>query len=1064
MSIAREKLAKKYNEEYNNLNDAQRLAVNTIEGPVMVIAGPGTGKTQILACRIGKILLETDAVPQNILCLTYTEAGVVAMRKRLTQFIGADAYKVNIFTYHSFCNTVIQENLSFFSIREMDTISDLEKTQLLKELIDRFPKNHPLKRYRGDVYFDVENLSALFSTMKREAWSPEFLIQRADAYINDLPNRDEYIYKKKQKEFNKGDLKINKINEEVEKMDKLKAAANEFKNFQAAMNHIKRYDFDDMINWVIEAFETNAPLLANYQERFQYILVDEYQDTNGSQDKLVSLLINYWEQPNIFVVGDDDQSIFRFQGASVENMHNFYKHYEKDLQKIVLQNNYRSTQPILDISKSLIELNNERLIKIIPGLTKNLIASNEVMKAITTQPLISEYTTIEEEMIGVVKKVQKLLSENVLPGEIGIIYKEHKYGEGLSHYFNVLNIPVYTKRQRNIMNLAEAKRIFHFIKYLASELDAPYGGDEMLFELLHFSWFGIPPIEIAKLSVETSDRISKREKTSLRQLLFDKANSPDKDLFTQNIHPQLKNASHIIEALITDAANDTVRQLFENIINKAGILNEAMRSDDKHRQLQLLTKIFDFVKEETHRKPELTLQAFAELLLVMEHENIELPLNEVSGNEAGVNLMTAHSSKGLEFEYIFLIGSNAHLWEKKTVPNKGFKLPDTVFSSTTATSTAALEEQRRLFYVALTRAKKELNISYFRFKSDTKDAEPSIFVIELVQENNLPINVEKISDDTLSEFAVLKLSKENKPEIEKLETDYVNKILEKFTMNVTALNNYLHCPLEFYYKNVIKTPSAKNENLEFGSAVHYALEQLFRKMMGNVNDSEENKNTKKEFPSKEIFINDFEWFMNRHREGFTKEQFNRRLEYGREILANYYDYRINSFNKIVSVEKMITGVVVNGVPIKGKLDKLEFDGKSVNVVDYKTGNFKNAQKKLVGPKLDNPSGNDYWRQAVFYKLLVDNYSQKDWIAISSEFDFIEPDDNNMYQKETITITQEATDALTQIITDVWNKIQQHDFYTGCGKADCQYCNFVNENKVFTTLVIGNETDDTIAAD
>ena len=1057
MSFIKEKLEKKFKEEYEKLNEAQRLAVDTTEGPVMVIAGPGTGKTQILACRIGKILLETDAMPQNILCLTYTEAGVVAMRKRLTQFIGSDAYKVNIYTYHSFCNTVIQENLSLFAKREMDAISDLEKTQLLKELIDRFPKNHPLKRYRGDVYYESNGLSALFSTMKQEGWSSAFLIERIDAYINDLPTRDEYIYKKKQKEFNKGDLKITKLNAETEKMEKLKAAVNEFDNFQAAMNDIKRYDFDDMINWVIEAFQTNTHLLANYQERFQYVLVDEYQDTNGSQDKLVSLLINYWEQPNIFVVGDDDQSIFRFQGASVENMHNFYKHYEKDLQKIVLQNNYRSTQPILDVAQSLIEKNDERLINIIPGLTKDLIASNEALKTIKTQPLIFEYPTMEDEMIGVVKKIQKLLAENVLPGEIGIIYKEHKYGEELSHYFNVLNIPIYTKRQPDIMDFAEAKRIFLFIKYLASELDAPYGGDEMLFELLHFSWFGIPPIEIAKLSVETADRISKREKTSLRQLLFEKANSPDKDLFTQNIHPQLKNAAHIIEALIADAANYTVRHLFENIINKAGILNEAMQHEDKHRQLRILTKIFDFVKDETHRNPELTLQSFVALITIMESEHIKLPLNEVSGNEAGVNLMTAHGSKGLEFEYIFLVGSNAHLWEKKSKTSKAYTFPDTVFLSTATTKDAEVQEQRRLFYVACTRAKKELNISYFRFKSDTKDAEPSLFVIEVIQENNLPINLEKINAESLSEFAVLKLSAESKPEIEKLETDYVNKVLEKFTMNVTALNNYLRCPLEFYYKNVIKIPSAKSENLEFGSAIHYALEQLFRKMLGNDNDG--NSHSTNVFPPKEIFIKDFEWFMHRNRESFTKEQYNRRIEYGREILANYYDQYIHSFKKIVSVEKMISGVVINGVPIKGKLDKLEFDGKSVNVVDYKTGNFKNAQTKLVGPTLDNPSGNDYWRQAVFYKLLVDNYSQKDWIAVSAEFDFIEPDDKNKYQKIRIPIEPDDVETLIQIITETWNKIQQHDFYKGCGKKDCHSCNFVKENKIYTTLIAADGNDE-----
>ena len=193
MSLNKERLEKKFAEEFARLNQKQQLAVNTIDGPVMVIAGPGTGKTQILASRIGKILLDTDALPENILCLTYTDAGVVAMRKRLLQFIGPDAYKVNIYTFHAFCNDVIQENLSLFEKTALDPISDLEKIELFKQLIDSFPKDNPLKRYRGDVYFEINNLQSLFSTMKKEGWSPVFINRKIDEYIADLANRDEFI-------------------------------------------------------------------------------------------------------------------------------------------------------------------------------------------------------------------------------------------------------------------------------------------------------------------------------------------------------------------------------------------------------------------------------------------------------------------------------------------------------------------------------------------------------------------------------------------------------------------------------------------------------------------------------------------------------------------------------------------------------------------------------------------------------------------------------------------------------------------------------------------------------
>lgn len=176
MSLQRDKLLQKFQNEYARLNEQQRRAVDQTEGPVMVIAGPGTGKTQILSARIGKILLgETGAEPQNILCLTYTDAGVVAMRKRLASFIGPDAYKVQIYTFHAFCNDVIQENLSLFEKTALDPISDLERIELMKELIDGFDKDHPLKRYRGDVYFEIHALQSLFSMMKRESWKASTL-------------------------------------------------------------------------------------------------------------------------------------------------------------------------------------------------------------------------------------------------------------------------------------------------------------------------------------------------------------------------------------------------------------------------------------------------------------------------------------------------------------------------------------------------------------------------------------------------------------------------------------------------------------------------------------------------------------------------------------------------------------------------------------------------------------------------------------------------------------------------------------------------------------------------
>ena len=1048
MSFNKEKLEKRFAEEYELLNEKQRLAVDTIEGPVMVIAGPGTGKTQILASRIGKILLETDVFPQNILCLTYTDAGVVAMRKRLLQFIGPDAYKVNIYTFHAFCNDVLQAKLYMFEKSVLDPVSDLEQIQLFKDLIDSFPKNHPLKRYRGDVYFEVNNLQSLFSSMKKEGWTPEFINQKIDEYLADLPNREEFIYKRKYKEFNAGDLKKDKIQEEKDKMEKLRAAVGEFDRFQQLMRKKNLYDFDDMINWVIKAFEENKNLLANYQERFQYILVDEYQDTSGTQNKLVELLISYWDKPNVFVVGDDDQSIYRFQGANVENMLDFAGNYKKDLLTVVLTNNYRSTQPILDVSKTLINRNEERLVKKIDGLSKELLSSNKLINQLTNKPIIQEYDTQRQEMIGITRQVQVLAGQQVPPGRIGIIYKENKYGVELAQYFKQLNIPVYSKRHLNILELPIAQKIILILKYLATEHDMPYSGDEMLFEILHFDWFGIPSVEIAKQTMEVADKRYSDNKTSIRQLLFEKSNAPARDLFSNNLQDGLKKTSSIIEELIADVSNETLQALFENIIRNAGVLTDIMESADKHWQLQILTGLFDFVKEETHRNPFLNLQQLVNLVELMKKEEISLPLVQVSGSDKGINLLTAHGAKGLEFEYVFFAGCNAAYWEKKRKPGGGYKLPDTMFSS--HSNPNEQEELRRLFYVAITRAEQHLYISYSKFKNDGKELEPSMFIAEIQDEQQLPVEKIIIDNEVLSEFTALHFGEDKAPEIEKIEEEMISRILEKFSMNVTALNNFLKCPLEFYFKNLIRIPSPKNEATEFGSAVHFALEKLFRKMQ---------EGGKEKFPPREEFITDFEWYMQRHRESFTKEQFDRRIEYGNEVLSNYYDKYINSFNKIVAIERNIRNVMIKGVPLKGKLDKLEFDGKSVNVVDYKSGDPDKAIPQTKGPSDKDPHGGNYWRQAVFYKILVDNYEQKDWKAVSTEFDFIEPDKKKNYRKEKIIITPADITTVTQQIISTWEKIQKREFYIGCGKEDCHWCNFVKTNKLAIALHELESVDD-----
>ena len=1037
--ITKAEQLKAFEKIYEGLNTPQKTAVDTIEGPVMVIAGPGTGKTQILSARIGKILLETDTPPESILCLTYTDAGAIAMRKRLVSFIGTSAYKVNILTFHSFCNDIIQDNLSLFDKQSLDPISELEKIELLKNLIDSFDKTNPLKRYRGDKYYEMNNLSRLFSAMKKEGWTVASLSKQIDDYVSEIPLRDEFVYKKKYKQFEAGSLKQGLVDAELEKMAKLKAAVAAFDKYHDLMLQHNRYDFDDMIIWVLRVFKENKNVLAQYQEKFLYLLVDEYQDTSGTQNELVQLLVNYWEQPNLFVVGDDDQSIYRFQGANVENMVQYQNKYQHDLLTIVLENNYRSTQPILDVSTALINNNQKRLINQIPGLTKNLIAALPEHKVINDLPEVVSYKDPTEEMIDISDQISVLIKNGTPPHEIAVLFKEHKYGSEIAHYLQQKNIPIYTKKTANLFDQVLIQQIIKILDYLACEMDQPGEGADKLFEILHFKWWGISAITIATLTVEANQQKYSSAEQSFRKVLIDKTSQVQGSLFAERGLQEVAKAVQVLEALIEAVSNVTLLNLVEQILQNTGIIQAILQGDNKNESLQMVSCFFDFIKEETHRNPQLNLKELVLMLELMRKESIRLPLPVTIGSEMGVNLLTTHGSKGLEYTHVFLAGTNAHLWEKKrSTAAAGYKLPDTVLQSLEKGDDK--EELRRLFYVALTRAKQQLQISFSNYKSDGKEAEPSQFVVELLEGKAIQIKNKSVDEATKLAYSLLHLQSTVKPSIEQLEADFILPKLEKFSMNVTALNNYLKCPLHFYYNSLIRVPSGKSEATTFGSAIHDALNKLFNKMQtaGNV------------FPDKQTLIQDFEYYMKRHREAFTFQEFKDRKEQGETVLINYYDKYVASWNKVVATEYRINNVVVKDIPLKGAIDKIEFNGKQVVVVDYKTGSIDNAREKLLPPNEKNPLGGDYWRQAVFYKILLQHHP-KNWEVTSAEFDFVEPNKKKEYEKIAVAISDADITTVTQQIQSVWEKIQQKDFYTGCGKPDCHWCNFVKNNQLSVAL-------------
>lgn len=1022
-------------ERYSKLNAEQQEAVNAIYGPVMVIAGPGTGKTEVLSMRIANLLRsEAQVQPNEILCLTYTDEATNSMRRRLLQVIGPEAHRVNIGTFHAFCNNVIQNNSEYFSDRPLQPIADLERTTLLREIIDELPKGHELRRLSGDIYFDVSRLSRLFDMMKREHISPDDIINASDEYIAGLPDREEYIYKRSGKGYNKGELKQALIDEETRKISITKAAAGLFDTYVKKMRSRGWYDFNDMILWVLDAFKKYPALLLSYQERNQFILVDEFQDTNGAQNELLKLLTEFWDDPNIFAVGDDDQSIYEFQGARIKNITEFYERYQENIRVIILPQNYRSSQAILDKAMATIGENKQRLINQLTGLklNKNIVASAERFKGgnDTVAPIIKEYTNILHEEADIIAQIEALQKEHVQLNHIAILYAQHKQADNIIALMERKNIPYSVKKPVDILDQPYVMQILKLLEYLAKENTQAFSGEHLLFEVMHAPCYGISSIDIASLSLYMQQHKSKDKNIGFWRMLISNG------LLLQTI--DLKTTSAILR--MGNNVNNWLLHmnelplplLVEKLVYESGIVQYLAAAKNYTWEIQVLNTFFEFVKDLHSRDAKISV---ADLLLIVEQmrsERITVPLQKVVQAEHGVQLYSTHGAKGNEFEYVFLIGCTKNFWESKSSGSGDYKLPDTITRTEEGLDKVyKTEVARRLFFVALTRAKKYLHVSYALADNKGKPVEHSLFIDEISSEDErVKVVVPEAELVSHIEWAMQPIPQVR---IELANHLWIEKVLQQLTMSYTSLSKYINCPVAFYYENILRVPFQKNDALAFGSAVHYALERFYRVM----------KDRNGQFPTSEELINYFDFGLDMEASSLTPDQYKRRKEQGHTILDEYYQQYINEFNKNVEIEFKIPRYMLDGVPVTGKIDKMEFDGDECDVTDYKTGDpDKSAAKYTQRPSEANPAGGDYWRQMVFYKLLIENYKDRNWRVRMGTFDYVQKGKNSgQFKRIQVPVFPQDEEIVLGQLKQSYGRIMNHEFSNGCGKEDCVWCNF-----------------------
>jgi len=938
---------KSHNEEfaklYGVLNAAQKRAVDTVEGPVVVIAGPGTGKTTVLTLRIANIIAKTDTAPENILALTFTESGAYVMRKKLVDIIGPSAYKVNIHTFHGFAEKIIQEYPDYFArIIGSKIITDAEQIKIIEGLIQS--RDIDILRPFGDPNYYVKSVLSEIHILKRENVSPSALKKSIIADQND-PAR----FFKAGKGGEAGDKELSATEKEkLKKRDeKNLELVSIYGKYEDELAKQKYYDFDDMLLELIRAMEKEPMLKLMIQETYQYILADEHQDANASQNRILELLADFHDSPNLFIVGDDKQAIYRFQGASLENFLYFSKKY-KDAVVIELTHNYRSHQGILDASHSLIEHN-----PAISGYFRPKLISLQI----GSKPIyVDEYATKNDELDVVSTLVEKLISKGEKPEEIAILYRENKEAKDVADALRSHGVISRIESDHNILDDVDCAKVIMLCRAIHDLSDSELLGRALL----------LPELGCDPASVMEVFNLAGRERMPLHRLIGELCGLQNKSNAEKGGNIIGENgtdgaASDRLEALRTSLGTTRLSEIKEaykkmvkwsgesltmplpdflqKVIQETDLLSSIVSAPNSLERLASLEVLFDRAVKASQSKQTFYLADFIEYIDIISEHGL-MTKRVFAENTGSVRLMTAHRAKGLEFNHVFIINVIDGIWGNRTRRNH-FTVPIIEH----ARDTGRIEDERRLFYVAITRARESVNISYARF-SDEKETLRSQFISEIdpklisFTETLAPTKGESVgkTDHFVRKMQTL----HGKPSLSILDPVFVKAKFLSQPLSVTHLNNYLECPWRYFFVNLIRVPQAQNKHQMYGTAIHSALRIFF-----------EAYKAERDLPEKEL-VEIFKHHLDK--QPMSADDREDCLKKGKKALEGYYETYKGGWNRNLLNEYAVKGVNIGfdlegkssvakkkaddenvSLQLTGKLDKVEFIDEKNVIVDLAKG-------------------------------------------------------------------------------------------------------------------------------
>ncbi|MCE9585460.1 ATP-dependent helicase [Candidatus Nomurabacteria bacterium] len=988
----------KFNEEYKKLNKEQKEAVDTLDGPVMVVAGPGTGKTQILALRIANILKETDTTADSILCLTFTNSGVKAMKSRLAEYIGNDADKVHISTFHSFGINLIEKNYENIGFKIMPKLlSDDEAVFLVDDILQNNEWEHLRPRANPVMYFS--DLKHLISILKRERLTPEEFLSYVEADIENLKNDPDSISSRGE---SKGQLK-KEIKNKIESLERTREVVEFYRMYEEKKVTEGFMDYDDILEYTVRLVEDYEDIRSDIKENYQYVLVDEHQDSSGVQNNFLKAVWKDEEKPNIFVVGDDRQLIYGFSGASMSYFEEFAHTFGKAKQ-ITLTENYRSTQNILDLADDLLKssISNEKL-------KSNINGSEKIY--------LSEYAYQRDEILGAGLYFKNLIDKGVKPEDCAILVPKNYHVRNAIEILHNMGVPVSAGKNLSLFDVSETQSLLRILNIIAH----PYNSIPLSESLLD-KYSGIETFSAHKFL-----KSLKPDKLNIEDLIGE---GKDGGLFAGE--NAISKWGGKLKNWIDTLSNEKLSVIVSTVGNEF-LIDESKTHEELIRNVEVV-RSFIHIAMLFEQKParrgggdkNKSLAEFLEYFRRLESYGSHISLASF-GTKSGVQVMTLHKSKGLEYKAVWI----AHMNEEVIMSEKknGFTLPEKVKMHIAEKD---IESVKRELYVAITRAKEFCNISYANENYTGGTMELAQIIRELPENHFNKKTREETQKEILThgpQIYTKVMQREEGDILEDIKT-FVRENYHESKVSVSLLNNFFECPWKWYFRNFLKLPEVKSTSLGLGSAVHSAIEFILK-----------NETLPKSAEIKEKIKSELE------KEGVSNETELKKLAKDAENavmhwVENYYETLAKDYMSERSLQ--FRDPKFPELLMYGKLDLTERNSNGdITVTDFKTGSVKT---KGVIEKIDEEGRlSTLMRQLVMYSYLVAG-AEKGKDVYASKLLFLEAkkdDKNALYSTH---IDREKIDLLIKDIADYDNLLKNGEWiarpcnYNSYGKnTKCEYC-------------------------